>query len=98
MVKMSIKTEAEIAIMTEGGKKLEEIREQTARAVRPGMTTAELDRVADELIEKADGKEARLVKEQNVFSFELGQARVRVDGKILVARPEDRIKKKFKRW
>jgi ribonuclease P protein subunit POP4 len=60
-------------------------------------------RVVDEtrnmlIIEKADGKEARLVKEQNVFSFELGQTRVRVDGKILVARPEDRIKKKFKRW
>ena len=40
-----------------------------------------------------------LVKEQCIFSFLLlSGERVRVDGKVLVGRPEDRIKKKQKRW
>lgn len=50
------------------------------------------------IIEKKDGKEAKLIKEGNVFIFDLGGQKVRVDGKVLVARPEDRIKKKFSRW
>ncbi len=49
-------------------------------------------------IEKADGSEVSVPKETSVFSFEVGSAWVRVDGKILIARPEDRIKKKFRRW
>ncbi len=60
-------------------------------------------RVIDEtrnmlVIEKADGKEVSVQKETSVFSFELGQARVRIDGRVLVGRPEDRIKKKLKTW
>lgn len=40
-----------------------------------------------------------LVKEQCVFNFLLPSGeRVRVDGKVLVGRPEDRIKKKLKKW
>ena len=39
------------------------------------------------------------VKEQCTFSFELPDGeRVSVDGRVLVARPEDRIKKKHKKW
>lgn len=49
-------------------------------------------------IEKKDGKEVKLIKEENVFVFDLSNERVRIDGKILVGRPEDRIKKKFKKW
>lgn len=39
------------------------------------------------------------IKDQCVFIFimESGE-RVRVDGKLLVARPEDRIKKRLKKW
>ena len=50
------------------------------------------------IIEKADGKEVSVQKETGVFSFEVGQAWVRVDGRVLVGRPEDRIKKKLKTW
>jgi len=40
-----------------------------------------------------------IAKDQAVFSFHLPSGEwVRVDGKLLVARPEDRIKKKLKRW
>jgi len=60
-------------------------------------------RVVDEtrnmlILEKANGKEVKLVKEQNVFVFDLGKEKVRVEGGVLVGRPEDRIKKKFRRW
>jgi len=60
-------------------------------------------RVVDEtrntlVIEKADGREVTLSKEAHVFSFEVGSVWVKVDGKLLVARPEDRIKKKFRKW
>ena len=38
------------------------------------------------------------IKDQCEFSFRLGKERVKVDGKLLVARPEDRVKKRFKKW
>ena len=61
-------------------------------------------RVIDEtrntlIIEKEDGSTKTLVKENCVFSFEYEPGkRVKVDGNLLVARPEDRIKKKQKKW
>ena len=50
------------------------------------------------ILEKRGGKETRLVKEENVFVFDLNGKKVKVEGKLLLARPEDRIKKKFKKW
>ncbi len=39
------------------------------------------------------------VKDQCTFSFRLPSGdRVIVDGRVLIARPEDRIKKKLKKW
>ena len=61
-------------------------------------------RVVDETyntfkIECEDGKERTVIKKTCVFIFILPTGeRVEVDGKLLVARPEDRIKKKFPRW
>ncbi|MBI4175843.1 MAG: ribonuclease P protein component 1 [Candidatus Aenigmarchaeota archaeon] len=48
-------------------------------------------------VETAKG-EKRLIKDQCTFSFKSGGRWVKVDGRILVARPEDRIKKKLKTW
>ncbi|MBI2587358.1 M24 family metallopeptidase [Candidatus Amesbacteria bacterium] len=56
MDKLTIKTQAEIEIMAEGGKKLARIRDEAVRAVEPGMTTAQLDKLVDELMAKAGGK------------------------------------------
>ncbi len=42
--------------MTEGGKRLAEIRDAVVKAVRPGITGVELDRLADKLITKAGGE------------------------------------------
>ncbi|MBU0898843.1 MAG: ribonuclease P protein component 1 [Nanoarchaeota archaeon] len=61
-------------------------------------------RVVDEtrntfIIEKEDGNTKTVVKENCVFSFEYETGKcVKVDGKILVARSEDRLKKKVKKW
>jgi len=61
-------------------------------------------RVVDETyntlkIETKEGKEKMVVKQNNVFIFTLpNKLKVQVDGKLLVSRPEDRIKKKFPKW
>jgi ribonuclease P protein subunit POP4 len=60
-------------------------------------------RIVDEtrnifVIEKQGGKEIKLAKEHNVFVFHLDRHKVRIDGGILVGRPEDRIKKRFRKW
>jgi ribonuclease P protein subunit POP4 len=44
-------------------------------------------------------KEKIVPKENSIFVFTLpNKTKVQVDGKLLVSRPEDRIKKKFPRW
>lgn len=51
------------------------------------------------VVEGKDGKERRVAKKDCVFVFTLPDGRkVEVDGKLLVGRPEDRIKKKLPRW
>lgn len=48
---------------------------------------------------ESDGKEKIVVKENCVFVFTLpSKAKVEVDGKVIVGRPEDRIKKKQPKW
>ena len=47
------------------------------------------------VIETASGKEISVAKETGVFSFRVDSVWVRVDGRIIVGRPEDRIKKKL---
>lgn len=50
-------------------------------------------------IEAKGGAEKSIPKQNNVFIFTLpNKVKVQVDGKLLVGRPEDRIKKKFAKW
>lgn len=51
-----IKTPAEIAKMRVGGKKLAKVLNQVAQAVKPGVTTAELDQLAEKLIRQEGGR------------------------------------------
>jgi len=53
---IEIKTKEEIAVMSEGGKILARIMKELAKQVRPGITTKELDRLAESLILKSGGK------------------------------------------
>ncbi len=59
-----------------------------------------IDETRNMLVIETKSGEKRLVKGQSVFSFRLPSSGkwVRVDGKVIVARPEDRIKKKLKEW
>jgi methionyl aminopeptidase len=53
---ISIKAPEEIKIMAEGGKILAGIMRELEKRVKPGITTKELDRVAETLILKSGGK------------------------------------------
>jgi len=45
------------------------------------------------------GEEKTIPKKNSIFIFTLPNGmRVEVEGKILISRPEDRIKKKFDKW
>ncbi|MEM4537044.1 MAG: ribonuclease P protein subunit [Nitrososphaerota archaeon] len=46
-----------------------------------------------------DGRLVRLVKDAYIFEFTLpNNEKVRVEGSALIGRPEDRLKKKVRRW
>jgi ribonuclease P protein subunit POP4 len=50
-------------------------------------------------IETKEGKEKIITKNNSIFIFTLPNGvKVEVDGKVLISRPEDRIKKKIARW
>lgn len=50
-------------------------------------------------IETNKGKERTIPKKNSLFIFTLpNKTKVQVEGKLLISRPEDRIKKKFPRW
>ena len=53
---ITIKTKEEIEIMREGGKILVKIMKELGKKVQPGITTKELDRLAESLILKSGGK------------------------------------------
>lgn len=53
---ISIKTKKEIEIMAEGGKVLAGIMEELEKRVEPGISTRELDKVAEDLVLKYGGK------------------------------------------
>ncbi|MGC8812653.1 MAG: ribonuclease P protein component 1 [Candidatus Aenigmatarchaeota archaeon] len=58
-----------------------------------------IDETYNTLKIEVKGKEKVIPKSNCIFIFILpNKTKVQVDGKVLVARPEDRIKKKFKRW
>src|SRR3989304_8161920 len=56
MVALSIKTDAELAIMAEGGKKLGEVKKKLREKVAAGVSAWEIEELAVKLIEKAHGE------------------------------------------
>ena len=58
-----------------------------------------VDETREMLTVETEFGEKHYVKDQCFFAFTLPSGDVvRVDGKVLVGRPEDRIKKKQRRW
>ena len=79
------------------------LKVRIADSSNPGAVGIEgmvVDETRNSLTVEVDEKEKRFIKDQHVFSFYLPDSGkwVRVDGKIIVARPEDRVKKKFRKW
>ena len=74
--------------------------EKSTDPTQKGITGKVIDETYNTLkIETKDGKEKSAIKENCVFVFTLSdKTKVQVDGKLLVSRPEDRIKKKFPKW
>jgi len=64
-----------------------------------GLKGKVIDESYNTLKIETKGKEKVIPKSNTIFIFTLPNGvKVEVDGKILIARPEDRIKKKFARW
>lgn len=63
-----------------------------------GLSGKVVDETRNTIEIEASGKTRSVIKKNCVFAFKLGGQTVKVDGKILVARPEDRIKKKYDKW
>jgi ribonuclease P protein subunit POP4 len=58
-----------------------------------------VDETCNTLKIEAKGKEKTIPKGNSIFIFTLPNGmKVEVDGKILISRPEDRIKKKIAKW
>jgi ribonuclease P protein subunit POP4 len=55
-------------------------------------------RIEDETMKNIVLEGKTIPKKGSVFRISLGKLRVDVKGDMLVARPEDRIKKKFRKW
>jgi len=54
--KITLKTDEEIKIMVEGGRKLRLVLREIIKRAKPGITTLELDHYGEELIRKAGGR------------------------------------------
>jgi methionyl aminopeptidase len=75
MDKLNLKTAEQIKIMAEGGKKLAVIRDRLAEFAVPGVTTAEIDSLADKLITASGGHGVpgkRKLKEGDIASIDVG--------------------------
>ena len=61
-----------------------------------GLEGKVMDEPRNTLLIESEHKEVILIKEQITIEFKYKNQKVRVNGKILVARPEDRLKLKLK--
>jgi len=78
---------------------LEVLVEKSTNRNQENLSGKILDETRQTFTIKDESGEKQVVKDQCVFVFTLSSGKkVRVDGKILVSRPEDRIKKKLKNW
>ncbi|MBS3145769.1 ribonuclease P protein subunit [Candidatus Woesearchaeota archaeon] len=61
-----------------------------------GVEGKVVDETKNTLTIEKKNKEKKLIKDQIVFEMKYKNQRFQIDGKILVARPEDRLKLKLK--
>lgn len=63
-----------------------------------GLVGEVVDETRNTISIETKGKVRNIIKEICTFSFKIPSGWIRIEGKLLVARPEDRIKKKFNKW
>jgi ribonuclease P protein subunit POP4 len=63
-----------------------------------GISGKVVDETKNTLVIKTKKGEKKIQKHQAKFMFMLNEKKVVVDGSLLVARPEDRVKKKVRKW
>lgn len=72
-----------------------------AKSTNPSLVRMKgrvLDETRNTIVILHDGEEKTIVKDTSVFHFTLhGGTVVEIDGKLLVGRPEDRVKKRIRR-
>lgn len=72
---------------------------QSTDGTQKGLSGVVVDESYSTLLIESAGKEKRVVKSNCVFVFTLpDKKKVEVEGKVIVSRPEDRIKKKQPKW
>jgi len=74
--------------------------EKSADPTHVGLKGKVIDETYNTLkIETKEGKEKIIPKSNSIFIFTLpNKIKVQIDGKVLIGRPEDRIKKKIAKW
>ncbi|MEM5797691.1 MAG: ribonuclease P protein component 1 [Candidatus Aenigmatarchaeota archaeon] len=73
--------------------------EKSTDPSQKGIHGTVIDETYNTLKIETKDKEKTVIKGNCVFVFTLpDKTKVQVDGKLLISRPEDRIKKKFARW
>ncbi|MFH1978500.1 MAG: ribonuclease P protein component 1 [Candidatus Aenigmatarchaeota archaeon] len=63
-----------------------------------GLSGKVVDESRNLLTVETDKGEKKFAKEHCTFSFKVDSEWIKIEGKLLLARPEDRVKKKFKKW
>ncbi len=62
-----------------------------------GVSGIVIDETRKTLVLRANGKTTRIAKKNAIFTFNLPEGGFEVEGAVLVGRPEDRVKRRFKR-
>lgn len=73
------------------GKKVEVTQAENPCLV--GIKGKVIDETMNTLTLECEGKKKRLIKSQIKFKMKIGEKILEMDGKIIVGRPEDRIKR-----
>lgn len=63
-----------------------------------GISGKIVDETMKTIVIETGKSEKKIPKKGTMFRLEIGKQSVDINGDYLVARPEDRIKKKFTRW
>ena len=72
---------------------------ESTNSSQKGLTGKVVDESRNMLSIKTNSGVKNIPKESSTFSFHLPSGEwVRVDGKLLTSRPEDRVKKKHRQW